>query len=228
MKIHKRLSMLSALTLMLSVVLPAWAGTQLWDFEDVKQGDDWEAFNGTWKIEDGVYKETSAAGPGMKALVGEPDWDDYTIEADIRIDSNKWAGLVFRAQNEFEYYIFYPEPTPGVTAFFRHLPGGFGNRDRPPPNKTAIKGLDIKVGEWYTMKIEVKGNKFKCFLNDVEQFEGTDPENKYKTGRVGIWAWETKASFDNFTVSGPKVKDTLAVDPRKKLAVTWGRIRRDY
>ena len=212
------------------VTSPTWAGTSLWDFEDGAQIGDWKAANGTWKIEDGFLKETSAAEKAAHILVGDVKWDDYTIEADIRIDSNKWAGLVFRAQNEFEYYMMYPEPTPGVTAFFRHLQGGFDQRDRPPPNKTAIQGLDIKVGEWFNMRIEVTGDKFVCFLNDIEQFEGTDPENKYKAGQVGVWAWETKASFDNFTVVGGNVPDNaiFAVDPREKLTTTWARMKQNF
>jgi len=44
----------------------------------------------------------------------------------------------------------------------------------------------------------------------------------YTKGKVGIWAWQTKASFDDFKVSGPGIGDgATAVDPRRKLATTW-------
>ena len=39
---------------------------------------------------------------------------------------------------------------------------------------------------------------------------------------------KTEASFDDFTVSGDNIKDTLAVDPNDKLATTWGRLKRVY
>ena len=45
---------------------------------------------------------------------------------------------------------------------------------------------------------------------------------------VGVWAWETKASFDNLTVSGDGIgAATTAVNPKHKLAPTWGRVRQD-
>jgi len=46
----------------------------------------------------------------------------------------------------------------------------------------------------------------------------------YKKGKVGIWAWETKASFDDFKVYGPDIEGQV-VEPQKKLALTWGRLK---
>ncbi|HIO81629.1 TPA: hypothetical protein EYG59_23925, partial [Candidatus Poribacteria bacterium] len=97
----------------------AWPGEWVFDFEDPKQADHWKVANGTWEIQKGVYAEISAAEKAAHTLFGEADWVDYTVEAKIRIDANKWAGLVFRAISEYEYYIVYPEPTPGVSAFFQ-------------------------------------------------------------------------------------------------------------
>ena len=96
----------------------AWSGEWVFDFEDPKQADHWKVANGNWKIQKGVYTEISAAEKAAHTLFGEADWTDYTVETKIRIDANKWAGLVFRAISEYEYYIVYPEPTPGVSAFF--------------------------------------------------------------------------------------------------------------
>ena len=68
-----------------------------------------------------------------------------------------WARLVFRAVSEYEYYIVYSEPTPGVSAFFQHHGKDWTTRARPNPNKTQIKGK-IQLGNWYHLKIEVKEN----------------------------------------------------------------------
>lgn len=140
----------------------AWPGEWVFDFEDPKQADHWKVANGTWEIQKGVYAEISAAEKAAHTLFGEADWVDYTVEAKIRIDANKWAGLVFRAISEYEYYIVYPEPTPGVSAFFQHHGKEWETRARPKPNKTQIKGK-IQVGNWYHLKVEVKGNDLKWF-----------------------------------------------------------------
>ncbi len=45
---------------------------------------------------------------------------------------------------------------------------------------------------------------------------------------VGVWAWESKASFDNLTVTGEGVSGgTTAVNPRQKLTTTWSQLKRN-
>jgi hypothetical protein len=76
------------------------------------------------------------------------------------------------------------------------------------------------------MKIIVEGNNFTCFLNDQETTVGTDNlGNEYLGGKVGVWAWQTKGSFDDFRVYGPDIEGT-AVNFQDKLAFTWGEIKR--
>jgi hypothetical protein len=65
--------------------LPTYAGTQLWDFE--KKTDDWKVANGKWEIKGGVY-HVERGGRAEHSLVGEEDWDDYTIEAKVRLDEH--------------------------------------------------------------------------------------------------------------------------------------------
>jgi len=230
-KLSTILIILTFLTLMLfGVVLSqsVQAGTQLWDFENDAQIDEWQAVNGTWEINDGVLQETSMAESGMHAVVGDENWENYTLEAKIRVDEHRYAGLIFRVISDFEYYVFYIEldPTPNDLCFFKHKQGGFGERDRPEPNKTNASALDITRGEWFTMRIVVEGNEFTCFLNDEEMCVGTDNlGNEYEKGKVGVFAWQTKASFDDLTISGPEIEG-MAVDSKNKLTTTWGKIKR--
>ena len=207
-----------------------WAGEWTFDFEDAAQAKQWEVANGTWKIQKGAYSEISAAEKAAHVLFGEDDWTDYTVEAKIRVDSNKWAGLVFRAISEYEYYVIYQEPTPGVSAFFQHHGDVWDRRARPAPNKTAIKiKADIEVGEWYHLKIVVEGDDLTWFINDELQAETklkrVGELGVYDKGKVGIWAWQTKASFDDFKVYGPDIEGQ-AVEPQNKLTVTWGKLKK--
>ena len=71
------------------------------------------------------------------------------------------------------------------------------------------------------MKVEVERDIFKLYLNNILQKEHSN--HRYKTGKVGVWAGQTAASFDDFTVSGENI--ALAVDPNRKLTTTWGRIK---
>ena len=49
----------------------------------------------------------------------------------------------------------------------------------------------------------------------------------YKKGKVGISAWETKVSFDDFKVYRPGIEGA-AVETQKKLALTWGKQKRSH
>jgi hypothetical protein len=221
-----------ALVIFVSLVSQsALAGEQLWDFEDGGQINDWEIINGTWEINDGVLQETSGAESGMHAYVGDAGWENYTIEADMRIDEGKYAGIVFRGQADYEYYVFYLEltPAPNDLCFFKHKPGGSGARDRPSPNKTGVGGrADLVHGEWINFRAVVEGNDFQLFLNDQETVPAATDNlgNEYTVGKAGVFAWETKVSFDNFKVYGPDIEGA-AVDSRDKLETTWGRLKQD-
>ena len=204
------------------VTLTSNAGTQLWDFE--KNADGWKVANGTWEVTDGVYKVSRGAA-AEHSLVGEKDWDNYTIEAKIRIDDNHWTGLVFRAKSEMEYYVYYFNVPDNKSELWKHTDGAWTNRTNLA-QIPAAGGVKIKNGEWIDMKVEVDGNDFTLYINDEKQSDNSD--NSYPEGQVGVWAWETAASFDDFTVEGDNIVDTLAVDPYKKLTTTWGRLKRIY
>ena len=217
---------ISVLCLLLAVTSTAKAGFQIWDFEDAERNKEWKVANGKWKFNNGVYQETSGNEKAMHTIVGEVGWEDYTVEAKVRMDEGKWAGLIFRAQDEFEYYVFYLNQPDQKTELWVHKKGAFDAREVGNPQNYPVKGkIKIKNGDWNHMKIEVKGEKFKLFLDDIEQGEG-QAGISYKNGSIGVWCWQTKASFDDIKITGKGVQ-TLAVDPRSKLASVWGEFKRE-
>ncbi len=217
---------ISVSCLLLAVTSIAKAGFQVWDFEDAERNKEWKVANGEWKFKGGVYQEISGAEDAMHSIVGDVKWDDYTVEAKIRMDDGNWAGLLFRAKNEFEYYVFYMNQPDQKTELWVHKQGAFNAREVGNPQNYPVKGkIKIKNGDWNHMKIEVKGEKFKLFLDDIEQGEG-QAGISYKNGSIGVWCWKTKASFDDVKITGKGVK-SLAVDPKAKLASVWGEFKKE-
>ena len=202
--------------------LPTFAGTQLWDFEE--KHDDWKVANGNWEIKGGVY-QVERGGRAEHSLVGEEDWDDYTIEAKVRLDEHNWAGIVFRAQSEHEYYVYYLNVPGNIVELWQHNKGAWDTRENIAKTP-AVGGVKIKNEEWLDMMVVVDGDEFELHVNG--ELQGEHQDDTYKTGQVGVWAWETAASFDDFTVYGDNIVDTLAVDANDKLATTWGRLKRVY
>ena len=112
-----------------------------------------------WSVTDGVYQETSGKEKAAHSIVGDVKWENYTVEAKVRFDDGKWAGLIFRAQNEFEYYVFYLNQPDNKTEFWVHKKGAFDTRQGGEPQNFAAKGgvKKIESGKWIQMKVKVEG-----------------------------------------------------------------------
>ena len=121
--------------------------------------------------------------------------------------------------------LFILRKLPVFQPFFNTMATNGTNELVQNPTKLQLKG-EITEGAWFHFKIVVKGNDLKWFIDDQLQAEAKLAKvgdlDVYTKGKVGIWAWQTKASFDDFKVSGPGIGDgATAVDPRRKLATTW-------
>ena len=228
-----KLSVSFCLFLMFSMVLVSsmsHAGIQLWDFEQKANEKDWEEANGDWQFKKGIFQEVSAAEDAMHQIVRGVDWnkwEDYTVSAKIRIDEGSWAGLIFRAQKDnHEYYVYYLNIPDNKTEFWVHLPGAWNTRRAVCSNIAAKEKLQkekIEHGKWMDVKVVTKGSAFEFYINDELQGEFEDKD--YEKGSVGVWCWKAKASFDDVMVEGDSVTNTLAVDPKSKLATTWSGIK---
>ena len=73
------------------------------------------------------------------------------------------------------------------------------------------------------LRVVVEGDTFQLWVDGELQSE--DVNGTYSTGKIGVWAWSTQASFDDVTVTGDGIKDTLAVESEGKLATAWGRMK---
>ncbi|MAE19559.1 hypothetical protein CMK12_11620 [Candidatus Poribacteria bacterium] len=179
-----------------------------WDFEDNEQSKDWQAINGNWIIENGVYKQKSNE-KAAHILAGTNNWDNYTVETKIRIDEGKWAGLIFRAQNQLEYYVFYLNIPDNKTEFWRHNKGdNFEVRDVLQHDIPVVGSIQFKSSEWYKFRIDVSIDDFTFYIDDIKQGVFQDTNRKYINGGIGLWAWETKVSFDDVVVrSGVPIPD---------------------
>jgi hypothetical protein len=222
MQLTKIVPFVTVLVLTMLISLPSWAGTQLWDFE--KGDDGWEVANGKWEAKGGIY-QVAQGGVAEHALIGEDKWDDYTVEAKIRIDANNWAGLIFRAQSEQEYYIYYLNVPSNKSELWQHNKGAWDTRVAINSNIPAVGKVVIKNNEWYDVKVIVEGKTTQLFINGELQTDKLEAP-AYKTGKIGVWAWESGASFDDVTITGDDVIDTLDVEAHGKLATKWARIKR--
>ena len=199
----------------------ATAEEHVWTFDN--DASDWTPANGSWAVEEGIYKQTMRYGEAQKALVNGVEWTNHTLEAKVRVDDGHWGGIVFRAQNEFEYYVYLICPKENKSELWRHkrstaFKDGFEARDEIEHDIEPI-GLTITRNEWFTLRVVVEGSRIAVAINDIEQ--GVFVDDTYPVGKVGVWTWDTQASFDDVSVNGSTTASLTAIEPRGKLAVSW-------
>ena len=83
--------------------------------------------------------------------------------------------------------------------------------------------FDVKLGEWYRLKVIAAGNLFRVFVNE-EQILGLR-DVRYSEGAIYLSSgFGNLNRFDNFEV---KYDAVAAVQPQQKLATMWSKIKRE-
>lgn len=112
------------------------------------------------------------------------------------------AGIVWRYQDQNNYYIVRANANENNVVLYRVEKGI--RTDLPLVGKGRTYGMRVKIpsGEWGTLRVTAKGNRFEVFSNGAKLYEVEDSTFPM-AGKVGLW---TKADsvtlFDDFTFSG--------------------------
>ena len=130
--------------------------------------------------------------------LGDKVYTDVTVTARFKPVSGKSdraAGIIFRIQDKDNYYILRANALEDNVNIYKYVGG----------RRRAIQESSAKVpsGTWLELRVEVKGNHIRGFLNGKQVVESTD--NSFKAGKIGLW---TKADsvtcFDNVQINPAK------------------------
>lgn len=129
-------------------------------------------------------------------VLDKPSYQNFKLTVKIKAvagEEDQGGGLVWRYIDNNNYYIARCNPLENNFRFYRVING----------NRKQLKSVDcrIKTGEWFTMSIEMNGNKISCSLNSIKMIDITDDTFK-SPGHVGLW---TKADavtyFNDFKIT---------------------------
>jgi hypothetical protein len=98
------------------------------------------------------------------------------------------AGIVFRYQDEQNYYYLRASAKGNTFRFFKIVGG----------QRSAPIGPEMQIpsGVWHDLAVECKGNQIKCFLNGKQSIPDLT-DNSFASGKIGFW---TKSdSVSHFT-----------------------------
>jgi alpha-L-arabinofuranosidase len=122
--------------------------------------DGWKAGTGIWKSEGGIISQRSAFSD-CRLVFNAPDWSDYSIEIKARKRSGTEGLIVMFGIRGADYY--------------RWNLGGWGNTasavEKGSADSRAVIGeslpLSIETDRWYDLKVEIRGDSVRCFLDKV-------------------------------------------------------------
>jgi len=159
---------------------------------------------------------------GRLAVLSNTDFQDGTIEVDLTgaplpnasEGARGFVGLAFRvAPDQSHFECIYLRPTNGRAADqvrrnhsvqYISIPGfpwPFMRKNFPEKYETYV---DLIAGEWTKVKIEVKGDKARLFVNDSSQptFIVNELKQGVSKGAIALWVGsETVAHFSNLRIT---------------------------
>ncbi|WP_462411418.1 family 43 glycosylhydrolase [Neobacillus sp. Marseille-QA0830] len=172
------------------------------NFND-QEADGWKTYGGTWSVNDGKY--TVKSGPGYKAVLENPEFTDYILEADVQVTSGTEAGLIFRASDlavgadALEGYFLGINPQNQYAILGQFKEGKW--------TEIAQRKIPVKYKETYHLKVVISEGHIQAFINDNPL--NTDPYPKFdlvsnthlSTAKVGFRTFNADATFDNLKVT---------------------------
>jgi Domain of Unknown Function (DUF1080) len=130
-------------------------------------------------------------------ILNNSNYKDLKIAVKIKAISGKedqGGGLVWRYTDKNNYYVARANPLESNFSLYREI-----NGKREEFESAAVP---LRLGEWFTIAIEMKGNLIKCFFNGKEEIEYRDDDNTFMNeGKIGLWTKADAISyFDDLTI----------------------------
>jgi alpha-L-arabinofuranosidase len=119
--------------------------------------------HGDWSVQDGALRQT-AARDNIRALAGDRSWTDYTLELKARkLGGSEGFLVLFHVQNDQQRSWWNV--------------GGWGDaQDAVEMDETMdAKPSHIETGRWYDLKVQVRGDRIRCWLDGKLVHDLTEP-----------------------------------------------------
>ncbi len=230
----------------------ALAGTFLETFDN-KEMEDWQKLvqlnnvPALWEIVNGELEVVNRDTYLHFFTTGDDTWEDYTVEFDVKPLKKHGIGGFAIAARVNESWLVYCAIRDIVVAIDNKPPVHERQMDCLAGDlhdtvfvqiATAPHPL-LKLDKWSHLKLDVSQNILTFWVNEEQVMEPTEFQlieavreqlgfPKFLTGGAGFGLANYTARFDNITVTGDSIPNRggLAVTPGRKLATTWGDLKR--
>ena len=137
-----------------------------------------------WYASDGEIVCESGPDKGYGYLSTEQFYDDFVLTVEFKQEANGNSGIFFRSTLEGTKISGWQVEVapPGSNSGGIYESYGRGWLIKPDPSKDSA----LKMGEWNLMKIRVKGNKVKTWLNGVQMISINDEKIRKRKGAIAL------------------------------------------
>lgn len=161
-----------------------------WSFDGDRSGGlptGARVFGGTWVVraEAGAPSPPhalcqTATAPFPALALGDSIFSDVTVSTrflPISGNEDRAAGIIFRVQDEDNFYIVRANALEDNVNIYKYVNG----------SRRSIQEGSAKVvsGRWQELRVEVRGDAIRGYLNGVLVVEGRD--DTFKAGKIGLW-----------------------------------------
>lgn len=174
----------------------------------------WKAFGGAWGIVDGGIHNNSDD-RGAKLLTGSTNWTNYTLQADIRFDSdNGDMGVIVRSSEEEEGVDAYEGYYAGLRTTDGTLVIGRADYGWMEARPISMPG-GVSDSSWYRLTV----TSYECQIAAEAQNLTTlqkawivlEEHPCVKSGRIGLRSLATGGTWRNISVTPAGLQDYLRI-----------------
>lgn len=135
----------------------------------------WDVIRGDWRVKENILLQ-SQKGIDAFAILKDREFEDCTIELKAKkISGTEGFRIVFGGTDPNNYFMADMGSHTNESVIFREM-----NNEGSISLFDYRNSTSIKANQWYKVRIEIKGDHWKCFLNDELQYEYTyTPKKKH-------------------------------------------------
>ena len=164
-----------------------------------------------WQYDNGTFSFDDAGNP--RALFGSTDWTDYELTCDAKKTGGAEGFLILYRVTDKNYFWVNIGGWANVRSGLEF--GTIdGNRDgRRGARATFAPFTKIEIGKTYKIRLVVKGETAKLYMDDELYMESTS-DNGVTHGCTGLATWDTSAEYSNVMVKA--LDGTVLYDGNKQ------------
>ena len=233
----RNLSLATMSLIALTCATTSFAGEFFDDFQDKAKSEAvWEVIHREWILKGGTYSAPGAAGLTQDPVTllpitaedgmiieascgdaGDGNWSNFAVIYSYEDEDIVWTGGAGVGNGQWRMFKLTPLQSGG---------GAWGT--------DIVPGVPVKkplvANEFYHIRIELKGKTATLFASSTPEAKNLNEGNEFTldkapTGRIGLAAAGASPIFDWIRVTGKNVEDLFNVDPKGKLATTWGTLK---